>query len=306
MTTKLVFLDLAFLGILARAQGFGEGRFGPPPDPATEPQRLGWFFYHQQELKLALLGALLLGALTLILLRRFRLRPLFLILSVAVLGFGMGGFLCPTAAVQNVFLKGVSGYLILFLLPVVAALFVGRIFCGYVCPFGALQELLHVRRWAWRVPPLVWRVLNVLRYAVLLHLVGRVLLTHTVILQDFSPFKPLFTFGGTPATLAFTVAFALLSVFTFRPFCRSLCPYGALLSLVSRVSFFHLQAGPTCASCGLCTKTCPGAAMRKGIPDAGECLLCGACGEGCPRAALRLLPRGRALKPREASGLPHT
>lgn len=302
MRRRVVLGFLVLFGVLALAQGFGEGRFGPPPSQGhTEPVRAGRFFFHDQEWKIALTGAFLLGGLALLLLGLHRFRPFFLLLSVVVLGFVMGGFLCPTTAVQNVFLKGVSGYLILFLLPVLAALLVGRLFCGYVCPFGALQELVHVRRWAWKVPDRVWRALNLLRYALLLYLVVRVLLAHTVILQDFSPFKPLFTFGGTPAAIAFTAVFALLSVFTLRPFCRTLCPYGALLSLVSRVSLFRLKAEEACSACGLCTRACPLGAMDKGVGDAGDCLLCGACGARCPRRALRLLPRWGFLRPRPAS-----
>ena len=302
-THRNLVLGLALLfGVLALAQGFGEGRFGPPPSQGfAEPAPRGRFFFHDQEWKIALTAAFLLGGLALLLLGLHRFRPLFLLLSVVVLGFVMGGFLCPTAAVQNVLLKGVSGYLVLFSLPVLAALLVGRLFCGYVCPFGALQELLHVRRWAWKIPDRVWQALNPLRYALLLFLVVRVLLTHTVILQDFSPFKPLFAFGGTPATIAFTAAFAILSVFTFRPFCRTLCPYGALLSLLSRVSLFRLQAGEGCSSCGLCTRACPAGVMDKGTFATGDCLLCGACGARCPRKALRLLPRFRFLRARPAS-----
>jgi polyferredoxin len=295
MVARILAVAVLFWAGLALAQGFGEGQFGPPPEGGfTGGQaRAGRFFYHQQEIKVALLGVFLLGAAAFLILGPPRLRPLFLLVSLAILGFVMGGFLCPTAAVQNVFLKGCSGYLVMFLLPVLAALLLGRLFCGYVCPFGALQELLHMRRWALSLPPKVWKALDYLRYAVLFFLVARVLHTATSILPDFSPFKPLFIFGGTPATIAFTAAFAVLSLFVFRPFCRSLCPYGALLSLVSRVSLFRLEAGGSCSSCGLCTKVCPAGAMHQGKPDVTECYLCGACAGRCPRRSLGIVPRWR-------------
>jgi len=296
-----VLLVSVLVGGPALAQGFGEGRFGPPPEApgSEEAARHGRFFYHDQELKIALIGAFLLGAAALIRFGRPRWRPLFLLLSVAVLGFAMGGFLCPTSAVQNVILKGVSGYLVLFLLPVLAALLVGRLFCGYVCPFGALQELIHIRKWSIRLPPKFWKAANFLRYAVLVYLVARVLYTNTLGFEDFSPFKPLFSFGGTAGALAFTAAFALLSVVTFRPFCRTLCPYGALLSLLSRISLFRLSATKGCTSCGLCAWVCPTAAMGKGAPDMTECFLCGLCRERCPRGALRFVPR---FGPSESGG----
>ena len=67
-------------------------------------------------------------------------------------GFVMGGFLCPTSTVRNVIPRFSTGYLLLFLVPVVLSLVMGRVFCGYICPFGAAQELLHVRKLAVKIP----------------------------------------------------------------------------------------------------------------------------------------------------------
>lgn len=299
----LVALALLVVAGGATAQSFGGGgfgeepTFGPPleqrdygqPQPEAGPR----FFIHRQEVKLALLGAFMVGAGILAFLGRPWLRRVHLAAAVGGLGFVMGGFLCPTAAVQNVFLKAGTAYLLLFLVPVVGALLMGRLYCGYVCPFGALQELIHVRKWALRVPDRVWRALSWVRYVVLVYLVARVLVVHTVALDGFSPFKPLFAWGGTPATVAFTAAFAVLSVVVFRPFCRVLCPYGALLSIVSRSSLFRVQADNGCRDCGLCTRVCPTGAIRGGAVDATECLLCGGCVGACRPGALRLRPFSR-------------
>lgn len=298
----LIAVALLLVGGWALAQSFGgggfegEAQFGPPPEPrdyrAPEaPAQAGRaFFIHRQDLKLGLLAGFVVGAGILAFLGRPWLRKLFLVAAVGALGFYMGGFLCPTAAVQNVFLKADTAYLLLFLVPVVGALLMGRLFCGYVCPFGALGELVHVRKWALRVPDRLWRVLSWVRYGVLVYLVARVLLTHTVVFDGFSPFKPLFSWGGTAATIAFTAAFALLSVVVFRPFCRTLCPYGALLSLLSRFSLVRVKADAGCRDCGLCTRACPAGAMAGGKVDATECLLCGECVETCGRATLKLRP----------------
>lgn len=294
----LIALALLFLAAGAGAQSFGgfegEAQFGPPPEPrdyrAPQAPIEKPFFIHQQELKLALLGAFMVGAGILAFLGRPWMRRLYLVAAVAVLGFYMGGFLCPTTAVQNVFLKGGTAYLLLFLVPVVGAFLLGRLFCGYVCPFGALQELVHVRRWALRVPEKLWRALSWFRYLPLVYLVGRALILHTVIGQGFSPFKPLFSWGGTAATITFTAALALLSVVVFRPFCRTLCPYGALLSILSRFSLFRVHADEGCRDCGLCTRVCPGRKIKSGTVDATECLLCGACAGTCGPRALKLRP----------------
>ncbi len=299
MRRGLLLAVALLLGGWALAQSFGggfegEAQFGPPPEPreygSPQAQARGAFFIHRQELKLGLLLGFMVGAGVLAFLGRPWIRKAHLVLAVVVLGFGMGGFLCPTSAVQNVFLKAGTGYLLLFLVPVVGALLLGRLFCGYVCPFGALQELLHVRKWAVKLPDRAWKALNWVRYLVLVYLVARVLAQGTVAFDGFSPFKPLFTWGGTPATISFTAVFALLSVVLFRAFCRSLCPYGALLSIVSRWSLFRVRAGEACRSCGLCTRVCPAGAMEGGKVDATECLLCGACAGACRPTALRLRP----------------
>jgi len=270
-------------------------RAGLPPG-AAQP-----YFSHDQVLKLGLLLAFMVGSAALAVRGKPRGRTAYLVASTAVLGLYMGGYLCPTAAVQNVFLKANTAYLLLFLVPVSGALIMGRLFCGYVCPFGALQELLHVRRWAVRIPERSMRALGGLRYVLLLYLIARVLVTHRVILSDFSPFKPLFAWGGTTATISFTALVAALSIVVFRPFCRVLCPYGALLSLVSRLSLFRLRADSRCVHCNLCTPACPAGCIRGGSVDTTECLLCGACAGRCGPHALRLTRRPWRRRPAKQS-----
>ena len=186
------------------ADGFGSSsNFGSPEEthtfqtPESAPQASTAYFIHRQPLKIALLVVFGVLALGIIATRRYELRRWVLLLSVIVLGFVMGGFLCPTTAVQNVILKFNTGYLLLFLVPIVLALLAGRLFCGYICPFGAAQELLHVRKLALKIPPRWMGVLSKLRYVLLVYWVVRVLVTGTAILQDYSPFKPLFSWGGT-------------------------------------------------------------------------------------------------------------
>ena len=273
--------------------GFGStSNFAPPEEthafqaPETASAASTAYFIHQQPLKIVLLVVFSVLAAWIIATRRYDLRRWVLLLSVIVLGFVMDGFLCPTGAVQNVILKSGSGYLLLFLVPVVLSLVMGRVFCGYICPFGAAQELLHVRKWAIKIPSRWMKVLSKLRYALLVYLVVRVLITGTAILQDYSPFKPLFSWGGTPLTIGITAVFALLSVFVYRPFCRMLCPLGALLSLLSRFPLFRIHVHDDCIKCHRCTRECPNGAINDGAVDTRECLLCGQCTTTCPTHSL--------------------
>jgi polyferredoxin len=81
---------------------------------------------------------------------------------------------------------------------------------------------------------------------------------------------------------------ALLSVKIFRPFCRFLCPLGALYSLLNRVSIVHIRTDAGCTGCGRCVSNCP---MHADTPDSPECIRCGkcirACGSGCKRWSAR-------------------
>jgi polyferredoxin len=295
----VVLLAILAISFATLAQGFGEpdSTFGssgsdrtfetsPPPAPGTSGAGPDYFVHDQLTKFLLVLGFTAAG-LAIVLLRRFRLRRWLLLASVAVLGFLIGGMLCPISAVQNVILKISTGYLLLFLVPTVTALFAGRLFCGYVCPFGALQELLHVKRLRLRIPERWMRVLRFLPYAILVYLVARVLATGVLTWDGATPFKAFFTLGGTPLTLGISALFVLLSVFVFRPFCRLFCPLGAWLSLVSRVSPFHIRVGSSCVSCGKCDAVCSCGAIDRGRTSRGDCLLCGECIRACPVGTLR-------------------
>jgi len=304
----IVFLAAFLVVPAALGQGFGEpsDAFGSSNAERTfetpVAQESGGsgsdagYFLHDQLTKLLLVLGFTTAGLAIVLTRRFALRRWLLVLSVAVLGFTIGGALCPIAAVQNVILKASTGYLLLFLVPTVAALFVGRLFCGYVCPFGALQELLHVKRLRRAIPARWMRVLRFVPYAILVYLVGRVLVTGVLTWSGTTPFKAFFTVGGTPLTLGISAAFALLSVFVFRPFCRLFCPLGAWLSLVSRVNPFRIRVGSSCVSCGQCDDACSSCAVESGTVDAADCLLCGECLRACPVGALGIAARRPAEK----------
>lgn len=294
----VVTLAVLAVSMTTVAQGFGEpdSAFGSSASERTfeaspaggSGSELGGsnYFLHDQLTKFLLVLGFSVAGLGIILLRRFRLRRWLLLASVAVLGFVVAGMLCPIAAVQSVILKVSTGYLLLFLVPAIAALFAGRLFCGYVCPFGALQELLHVRKLRRAIPERWMRVLRFVPYVILVYLVVRVLVTGVLTGDGITPFKAFFTLGGTPLTLAISGLFVLLSVILFRPFCRLFCPLGAWLSLVSRVSPFRVRISSACVSCGKCDAVCSCGAIDKGQTSRGDCLLCGECIRACPVGTL--------------------
>ena len=253
------------------------------------PVRESSFFFHDQLIKLAALLVLTGGAVFLYWRRRGRYRKLVLIAGVLIMGIFLRGYLCPLSAVPNVVEKGFSGYLILFLGGlVVPALLWGRVFCGYVCPVGALQEFLYRRRLRLRVPVGWQRPLQFAKYGVLIYLVIRVLVGGQVLLQDASPFRVLFSWGGPPVVLIGLLAVAVLSLCVYRPFCQYGCPLGAFLGLLAWLGVWKLRIGPECNACGLCRKVCPVGAIAGNPPriQMRECLLCGWCMQRCPQAAI--------------------
>lgn len=195
-----------------------------------------------------------------------RSRKMLLVLTIASLlwfGFVRQGCVCAIGATQNVaFAMWNPSYaiplsvVIFFTLPLVFTLFFGRTFCAAVCPLGAIQELVVVRHV--RLPYWLNQSLGLVPY---FYLGAAVLLASTgaaFIICRFDPFVGFFRLTGSPAMLLFGGALLLIGAFVGRPYCRFLCPYGAVLRVLSPLSKWHVRITPSeCVQCRLCEDTCP-------------------------------------------------
>jgi ferredoxin-type protein NapH len=195
------------------------------------------------------------------------------------------GFLFASVApyLFQLLLLGNLGALLVFTTVILGLLFLltlvfGRIFCGSLCPLGALQELASLAP----LPKIRYRekkVLYAVRFVVLFIIIAAALLLSVNVLGYLGVLDLfLLTFSlGTAVMLTILI----ISLFFYRPFCRALCPYGAILSLGALASPFKLRRNPSCIECGKCEFACPVDEAKRGDLK-GECYLCGRCTEVCP------------------------
>jgi hypothetical protein len=174
------------------------------------------------------------------------LRFALLTFSLFYFGFLLRQALCPIATLQMVFVlkdRVVLTFFIflVFLLPILATLLFGRVFCSFLCPLGAAQELIFRTPRKFRKIPVftkIPRILFYLPYLVLFLVALGSAYVSTAIFCKYDPFGALF--GCNPAGWKITILATLfiLSLFVFRPFCQLFCPLGAIIKFLSRFQIF--------------------------------------------------------------------
>lgn len=190
------------------------------------------------------------------------------VVSVGYFGFFRSGCVCSIGSIQNVSLALADSHyhlpltvLCFFIFPVMFSFLFGRVFCAGVCPFGALQELVNVKNY--RISKAVTTVLGIIPWLYLILAILYAVTRSRFIICQFDPFIGIFRLGGDVGLLIFGAFLLIMSVFTGRPFCRFICPYGALLSLFSSVSIWKIElTKKSCINCELCHNACPVDAIR--------------------------------------------
>lgn len=242
---------------------------------------------------------LLLLGLVLYILKKFQFRYLLLLFSLAILGFYFGGCSCPVGSIEKMFLNPIGSKVFIastFILAAVTVitLFKGRVFCGWVCPHGALQEFLYQKKIAIKISSSLDRKLKYLKYVVLVLVVALALTLGTGILCTFEPFKSIYNLSATGFVLIIVILTLAFSVFIYRPWCRYICPFGAYLGIVSfignKLHLVNSNVTNSCVLCKSCLRTCPANAIYDRDDhyeiDCKECFTCGDCFSCCPKNKL--------------------
>lgn len=217
---------------------------------------------------------------------------------------------CPIGAMQAVagsMQFNFSFYVVGFLLAV--GVLLGRFVCGWICPFGLVQELFY------KIPSRKCKLPKLFTYVKYVILILFVIVLPVTATNYMGMGQPAFCqyicpsgtlFGGIPMTathpeLRTTTGFLfglkmgillltiIASVFVFRFFCKTLCPLGAIYGLLNKVSIHHLDVDKSaCIQCGKCARTCKMDVNPVTSPRSAECIRCGACAAACPKQAIRL------------------
>lgn len=236
---------------------------------------------------------------------------------------------CPLGSLQAMLSSARFGfgYYVIGLLLAFGALF-GRFVCGFLCPFGLMQELLY------KIPfprPLKRTACNVLgwpryiKYVVLAVFVigmplfagGEAGVSDPAFCKYICPAGtltaglPLLSVnhslrGAIGGLFFWKLAVALVvvmgSLLILRFFCKYLCPLGAIYALFNRVALYRLRLTPeNCVKCGACVRICPMEVDPSRNPDSAECIRCGDCAKACRFSALHA---GFAKGERSAGDVP--
>jgi NosR/NirI family nitrous oxide reductase transcriptional regulator len=164
---------------------------------------------------------------------------------------------------------------------VVSTVLWGRLYCGRICAYGALTQLMDAvipRKLRIEVPQKIEDKAAWIKYGLLAAVLVYFLVTNDVALpiRYTEPFWMFSLFGTTGMWIALTVLL-VATVFVRNLYCRFLCPVGAVLGILSNLTVFRIKRWSECNTCKICEKTCEWGAIRGPTIVKSECVRCDDC-----------------------------
>ena len=163
---------------------------------------------------------------------------------------------------------------------VVTTILWGRVYCGRICAFGALTQLIDAiipRRYQLTVPVWLEKRASLIKYIILFGAIGYYLATREIgFYRYIEPFW-IFTFEASTALWIGVSVLIIASVFVRNLYCRFLCPVGAALGILSKLTVFRIKRWSECSTCALCEKKCDWGAIQQRRIVMTECVRCDEC-----------------------------
>jgi len=185
--------------------------------------------------------------------------------------------LCPFGGVVTIYQYATTGTFvqkihesafILMVIGFILAILFGPVFCGWICPFGSIQEWvgklgrkIFKRRYNFFIPAKIDRILRYLRYLVLAWVLYMTAASATLVFAAVDPYFALFNFWSSELAIGGLVVLLVTlagSLFIERPWCKYACPYGAVLGITNLFRIFRIRRVPgTCKLDRACDIYCP-------------------------------------------------
>jgi NosR/NirI family transcriptional regulator, nitrous oxide reductase regulator len=179
-----------------------------------------------------------------------------------------------------IFRPNLAWYL-LAVVTVVSTILWGRVYCGRICAFGALTQLVDAvvpDRFKWNVPRALEMRASWIKFVILGGALAYFLITNNPLIYPY--IEPFWMFGlhlRTPVLLAMLGTLLIASVLVRNLYCRFLCPLGAFLGVLSNLTVFRIKRWSECNTCKICQKACEWGAIDGPKILKTECVRCDDC-----------------------------
>ena len=238
-----------------------------------------------QALNLALVASFFALALVSFLRRSVRLKYVTLAATIGYMGFAKSYLI----SIVNVFgvvkwdlpiVKYNLAWYLFAILAVLSTLLWGRLYCGRMCAFGAVTQIMDAllpAKLRVEAPAPIERRAVWIKYGLLVAVVAYFVATNDLLVYRYV--EPFWMFGlsGTAPMWIGLSALLIATVFVRNLYCRFLCPVGATLGLLSRLTVFRIKRWSECRTCRICEKACEWDAIHGPTIDVMECVRCDDC-----------------------------